>query len=60
MKIFEEYTNILKGMYGMRFNGRPADRDVSIQAHSVPHGPMPPFMDSLAAWQPICFLHLDL
>ena len=24
-KIFDEYTNILKGMYSIRFNGRPAD-----------------------------------
>ena len=23
MKIFDEYTNILKGMYSIRFNGRP-------------------------------------
>ncbi len=39
-------------MYSTRVNKRPADRDVSMQAHSVPHGPMPPFMNSLAAWKP--------
>ena len=38
MKIFEEYTNILKGMYSTRFNGKPADRDDSMKTQSVPCG----------------------
>jgi hypothetical protein len=49
MKIFDEYTNILKVMYSMRFNGRPTDRNVSIQDHSVPHGPTSPFITSFTS-----------
>ena len=51
-KIFDEYANILKGMYSTRFNGRPADSDASTQAHSAPRGPMPSLLTSLQAWQP--------
>ncbi len=29
MKIFDEYANILKGMYSIRFNGRPDHGDTS-------------------------------
>ena len=43
---FDEYTNILKDMYITRFNGRPADREASVQAHSVPRVPTPPFITS--------------
>ena len=35
-KIFDEYANILKGMYSTRFNGRPKDRDVYAQTDSAP------------------------
>jgi hypothetical protein len=49
---FDEYTNMLKGMYITRFNGRPADREASVQAHSVPRVPTPPFITSLTAWHP--------
>ena len=45
----EEYANILKGMYSIRFNGRPADGGTSTQTHSVPNGPMPPLITSLLA-----------
>ena len=38
-------------MYSTRFNGKPADRVVSIQSHTVPHGPMSPFITSLTSWQ---------
>ena len=34
--IFDEYANILKGMYSTRFNGRPKDRDVYAQTDSAP------------------------
>jgi hypothetical protein len=47
-KIFVEYSNILKGMYSTRFNGRPKDNDT----HTVPSGPLPPLITSLHAWQP--------
>jgi hypothetical protein len=36
LKIFDKYANILKGMYSMRFNGRPADGGASTQTHSGP------------------------
>jgi len=49
LKIFDEYANILKGMYSTRFNGSPKD---SAQTASAPSGPMPPFITSLHAWQP--------
>ena len=29
MKIYDEYTNIQRGMYSTRFNGSPSDRDAS-------------------------------
>ena len=41
---FDEYTNILKGMYITRFKWRPADREASAQAHSVQRVPTPPFI----------------
>ncbi len=63
MKIFDEYTNILKGMYSIRFNGRPDHGGTS--AHLAngrsDHGdtpacpawwPTPPLIKSLTAWQP--------
>ncbi len=31
---FDKYANTLKGMYSMRFNGRPADGGASTQTHS--------------------------
>ena len=64
MTIFEEYANILKGMYSTRFNGRSGDlgsssaRPVSGRSD---HGeaparparaPMPLLINSLTAWQP--------
>ena len=50
--IFDEYVNVLKGMYRMRFNGRPADGGASTQTHSVPDGPGPPLVTSLIVCQP--------
>ena len=43
-KIFDEYANILKGMYSTRFNGlygRPKDFDVYAHTDSAPGGPTP-------------------
>ena len=63
MTIFDEYANILKGMYSTRFNGR-ADlggtsgrSDTGRSDHGeVParpaRGPMTPLINSLTAWQP--------
>ena len=51
-KIFEEYANILKGMYGMRFNGRPSEKGTHEQREPVPDGPRPPLITSLQTWQP--------
>jgi len=51
-KIFDEYSNILKGMYSTRINGRSADSDVSAEDNSAPRGPMPPLIASLQPWQP--------
>ena len=48
-KIFDEYANILKGMYNTKFNGRPKDSDVYTQTDSAPGGPMPPLITSLQA-----------
>ena len=46
-KIFDEYGNILKGMYSTRFNGRPKDRDDYDQTISTPDGTRPPLITSL-------------
>ena len=51
-KKFDEYANILKGMYSPRFNGCPKDNDVYDQANSAPDGPVSPFIISLQTWQP--------
>ena len=51
-KIFDEYANILKGMYSTRFNGRPRDNGTHDHMDTAPNGPMPPLITSLQAWQP--------
>ncbi len=55
-KIFDEYVNILKGMYSMRFNGKPADggaTTITTRTQLVPDGQIiPPLITSLLAWQP--------
>ena len=50
-KIFDEYTNILKGMYSVRFNGCPTDSVVSVQDNSVPSGHMTPLITSLQVYR---------
>ena len=64
MTIFEEYANVLKGMYSIRFNGRSGDlgsssaRPISEksdrrEAPARPAGaPTPLLINSLTAWQP--------
>jgi hypothetical protein len=49
-KIFDEYANILKGMYSTRFNGRPKNKGDHDQMDTVPDGPSPPLITSLQAW----------
>ena len=45
-QIFDEYTNILKGMYSTRFNGTTSDGDIPTKAKSdqggdpTPHLPL--------------------
>jgi hypothetical protein len=51
-KIFDEYANILKGMYSTRFNGRPKRKSDHDQMDTVPDGSSPPLITSLQAWQP--------
>jgi hypothetical protein len=48
-KIFDEYANILKGMYTTRFNGRPKDNGTHDQMDTAPSGPIPPLITSLQA-----------
>jgi hypothetical protein len=63
MTIFDEYANILKGMYNIRFNGRPDSGGTSARPDtgSSDHGetpsrpdrdPIPPLINSLTVWQP--------
>jgi hypothetical protein len=49
-KIFDEYANILKGMYSTRFNGRPKNKGDHDQMDTAPGGPSPPLITSLQAW----------
>jgi hypothetical protein len=46
-KIFDEYANILKGMYSTRFNGRPKNKGDHDQMDTAPGGPSPPLITSL-------------
>jgi hypothetical protein len=41
-KIFDEYANILKGMYSTRFNGRPKNKGDHDQMNTDPGGSHPP------------------
>jgi hypothetical protein len=45
-KIFQEYGNILKGMYSTRFNGRPKNKGDHDQMDTAPGGPSPPLITS--------------
>jgi hypothetical protein len=51
-KIFDEYANILKGMYSTRFNGRPKNEGDHDQMDTAPGGPSPPLITSLQVWYP--------
>jgi hypothetical protein len=50
-KIFDEYANILKGMYSTRFNWRPKNKGDHDQMDTAPGGPSPPLITSLQTWQ---------
>ncbi len=63
MTIFDEYANILKGMYSIRFNGRSnlggtsAHPDTGRPDHGETparpvRDPIPPLINSLTTWQP--------
>jgi hypothetical protein len=52
LKIFDEYANILKGMYSTRFNGHPKNKGDHDQMDTAPVGPSPPLITSLQVWQP--------
>jgi hypothetical protein len=45
-KIFDEYENILKGMYSTRFNGRPKNKGDHDQMDTAPGGSSPPLITS--------------
>ncbi len=51
-KIFDEYADILKGMYSTRFNGRPKNKGDHDQMDTAPDGPSPPLITSLQTWSP--------
>jgi hypothetical protein len=50
-KIFDEYANILKGMYSTRFNGHPKSKGDHDQMDTVPDGSSPPLVTSLQVWE---------
>jgi hypothetical protein len=52
LKIFDEYTNILKGMYSTRFNGHPKNMGDHDQMDTDPGGPSPPLITSVQVWHP--------
>jgi hypothetical protein len=63
MKIFDEYSNILQGMYSIRFNWRPDHGDTSVRSANgrSDHGDTPacpagwttpPLINSLTVWHP--------
>ena len=51
-KIFDEYANILKGMYRTRFNGLPKSKGDHDQMDTAPDGSSPPLITSLQTWKP--------
>ncbi len=53
LKIFDEYANILKGMYNTRFNGHPKERVTMTtgdhdQMDTAPGGTSPPLITSVS------------
>jgi hypothetical protein len=50
-KMFDEFANILKGMYSTRFNGRPTNNGDHDQMDTTPNGPLPPLINSFQACQ---------
>jgi hypothetical protein len=52
LKIFDEYANILKGMYSTRFNGPLESKVDHNQMDTAPGGPSSPLITSLQTWYP--------
>ncbi len=52
MTIFDEYANILKGMYSIRFNGRPDSGGTSVRPDTgrPDRDLIPPLINSLTTW----------
>ena len=52
MKIFDEYVNILRCMYIIRFNGDPSRTGSSHEDNPIPETPNPPLIRSLESGRP--------
>jgi hypothetical protein len=52
MKIFDEYANILRGMYKGRINRVTSNRDASSQDRKTPQEIVIPPCKNLEAWHP--------
>ena len=49
---FDEYANILWGMYNGRFNGIASSKDDSSQVRTTSQETAPPLINTLEAWCP--------
>ena len=53
MKIYDEYANVLRDMYSLRFNGGASSQGTSTQVQSALHETTPPsVINTLEAWNP--------
>ena len=52
LKMYDEYVNVLRGMYSVRFNGSASRQGTSTQVQSAPSDTTPPFINTLEAWCP--------
>ena len=55
LKIYDEYVNVLRRMYSVRFNGSASRQGTSSQSQSEPSDTTPPLIKSLEAWLPTKF-----
>jgi hypothetical protein len=55
-KIFDEYVNILKGMYSTRFNGRPKNKGDHDQMDTSTGGPSPPIKNPYVLTSGLLFI----
>ena len=51
MKIYDEYAKVLRGTQ-RKIQGGTSSQETSIQVHSAPKEATPPFINTLAVWQP--------